>query len=109
MPEAMVMPIERVAVEATPKRKRTWGRKLARYLPSVVLVVILLIGWQIAIRAFDVQKFVFPAPTDVVTSLKENSDALSSAAWVTAKEILFGFLIALVTGVLLAVTIHLIP
>jgi putative hydroxymethylpyrimidine transport system permease protein len=48
-----------------------------------------------------------PAPSDVATALWEDRSLLADNAWVTLREILLGFGIALVMGALFAVAMHL--
>lgn len=76
-------------------------------VPTVIAIVMILVGWQAYIDLAGVEDFVFPSPTDVASSLSEHRSTILSAAWVTTKEILLGFFIALVTGVVIGVMVHL--
>lgn len=48
-----------------------------------------------------------PAPSDIVSSLWNDRSLLADNAWVTLREILFGFAIALFLGAIFAVAMHL--
>jgi ABC-type nitrate/sulfonate/bicarbonate transport system permease component len=81
-------------------------------LPAIVLAA--LIGaWQIAADthaiagALGIEPFLVPSPSEVATSLWENRALLGENAWVTLREVLLGFLLAIVAGVAFAVLLHL--
>ena len=50
-----------------------------------------------------------PAPSEIATALWEDRELLLENAWVTLQEVLLGFAIALLLGVLLAAALHLSP
>jgi NitT/TauT family transport system permease protein len=64
---------------------------------------VLLAGWKFYVEAADVSKFVLPPPEDVARGLGEVSGEGDTwhHAWVTLQEILLGFTIASVVGVVL--------
>ncbi len=80
-------------------------RSLKEVLPAAILSVGILIVWEAVIRFFHVPTFVLPAPSAIVVSLIENRAALSVAARATALEVLFGFVLAAIVGVALALLI----
>ena len=50
------------AAEALPERRRKPRRRaLRRVLPWLVIVVMFLV-WELAVRAFRIEEFVLPAP-----------------------------------------------
>lgn len=81
------------------------GQALGGVLPALGLALAVLIVWEAAIRLFKVSTFVLPAPTAIVASLIENRAPLASAAQSTAVEVLFGFVLASIVGVLVALVI----
>jgi NitT/TauT family transport system permease protein len=99
---------ERVAPAASdeggdraPKR-RTAGRPAPRrQVPGFVLswgLFLVLVGlWQVVVRAFDVSIVLVPAPSDVVRSLVDGLESgfLLTHMWITLKEILIGFGLAI--------------
>lgn len=71
-------------------------RRMLPLLPSIVVAVILLLGWYLGTMYGHVPSLILPAPGDVFASL---GDGLSSGlfqgnALVTIEESLFGFLLA---------------
>jgi NitT/TauT family transport system permease protein len=81
----------------------------ARGLPDAVLslglIAAVTIAWELAIRLFHVPTFVLPAPSAIVRSLVESRARLASAAISTAIEISLGFILAALTGIIIALVI----
>jgi len=84
-----------------------------RYLAPVAVILVLLGVWELAARwdwisnALNIEDFLVPAPSDIAKSLWEDRSLLGSNAWVTLKEVVFGFAIAAVAGIAFALLIHL--
>jgi putative hydroxymethylpyrimidine transport system permease protein len=84
-----------------------------KYLAPIAVILLLLGIWELAARwdwisnALNIEDFLVPAPTDIAKSLWEDRSLLSSNAWVTLKEVLFGFAIAAAAGFGFALLIHL--
>jgi NitT/TauT family transport system permease protein len=81
-------------------RDRERLMKALPWISSPILVVLLLAVWQLAVSAFGVSEFILPPPLDVWRSLVDLVSG--SAVWhdvrVTLYEVIVGFLIALVIG-----------
>jgi NitT/TauT family transport system permease protein len=80
-------------------------RAFADLLPAIALSVAVLIVWEAVIRLFKVPTFVLPAPTAIVESLVAHWRPLAVAAQATAIEVLFGFVLSAIVGVLVALVI----
>src|SRR3954451_3643915 len=85
---------------------RRWG------LPGLLLMG--LVGaWQCAASTgaladlLGLESFLVPSPAEIAESLWESRSLLAENAWVTLREMLFGFGCALVAGVGSAVAMHL--
>ena len=87
--------------------------RLRAALAPAAVVGLLLLAWELAARwdvladALSIEPFLVPAPTEVAESLWEERSLLAEDAWVTLREVVLGFLLALVAGVALAIAIHL--
>jgi putative hydroxymethylpyrimidine transport system permease protein len=86
----------------------------ARHWLAPLAVIAVLIGaWELAARwdwisgALNIEDFLVPAPSDVAESLWRDRSLLADDAWVTAREVLLGFLLALAVGLLFAIVLHL--
>jgi NitT/TauT family transport system permease protein/putative hydroxymethylpyrimidine transport system permease protein len=79
----------------------------------LLLVAALIAAWQLATStgaiadALDLEDFLVPSPLEIAESLWQNRSLLAENAWVTLREILFGFGCALVAGLGFAVLLHL--
>jgi NitT/TauT family transport system permease protein len=80
-----------------------------RSVPDAVLALGLIVAvtavWELAIRLFNVPTFVLPAPTAIIRTLIESRARLANAAMSTALEILLGFVLASLTGIVIALVI----
>lgn len=89
----------------TPHGWTTAFRRLNAVLPPLALSLAALILWEGAIRLFKVPAFILPAPSAVVVSLIENRAQLAAATQATALEVLFGFVLASLVGIAVALVI----
>lgn len=76
------------------------------YGPSAALIVIAVAVWEVVIRLLDVPKYLWPAPSVIIQTMTEETDLLRSATWVTLKEVLLGFAIAIAAGLLVGIVLH---
>jgi putative hydroxymethylpyrimidine transport system permease protein len=89
--------------------------RVVNVLAPLGLLLLLLVAWQVAAKwdliadALGIEPFLVPAPSEVATSLADNADLLSDNAWVTLREVLIGFAVALLVGVAFALVLHLSP
>lgn len=81
------------------------ARALGALLPPLALTAGVLAAWELAIRLFKVSSFVLPAPSAIFVALVENWGPLAKAARATAVEVLFGFLLAALAGIAVALVI----
>lgn len=86
---------------------------MRRWLLPTLLLAGLLGAWQIAASSgaladlLNLKPILVPSPAEIAESLWDNRSLLAENAWVTMKEVLLGFAIALVTGLAFAVAMHL--
>ncbi|MGI8622126.1 MAG: ABC transporter permease [Solirubrobacteraceae bacterium] len=76
-------------------------------MPAVALVVVLLGGWEAAVRGGLVDPLILPAPTSVARALAEDRAVLLPDLGTTAVEAVLGLLAATVLGAAIAVAMHL--
>ncbi len=87
-----------------------WARALAkdadraarRWLPALLIIVAILCAWEACVRAFDVQKWLLPAPSDIGVALYVDAALLWTHTRATLTEIVVGYALALASGVALA-------
>ena len=80
-------------------------RGLNSIMPALGLSAGVLVFWEAVIRLFNVPTFVLPAPTAIVASLIANRSTLAVAAQATALEVVFGFVLSALVGILVALVI----
>jgi putative hydroxymethylpyrimidine transport system permease protein len=95
----------RSAAQPPARRRSGVWHFVRRYGSAVVLVLILLALWQAAVKIFSVPDYLLPAPTEIASALGDWS-VLGSATAVTLQEVVYGFAIALVAGVTIAIGLH---
>ncbi|MDB5606271.1 MAG: transporter permease [Bradyrhizobium sp.] len=80
-------------------------RGASSIMPTLALSAAVIVVWEAVIRLFHVRTFVLPAPTAIIASLAANRGVLVVASQATALEVLFGFVLSAVVGVLVALVI----
>lgn len=97
--------------EIGPKGTTRWGGAWRWVLPALLLAT--LIGaWQVAAstgllaNVLNVESFLVPSPAEIASTAWDNRSLLLENAWVTLREILFGFALALAVGIAFAVAMH---
>jgi NitT/TauT family transport system permease protein len=77
--------------------------RLQRYLPPIVLFLVVIMLWEALVRAFNIQRFLLPAPSVILSAFVEIFPALVSRAFYTFRSAFFGLLLGGAAGVLAAV------
>jgi putative hydroxymethylpyrimidine transport system permease protein len=80
-----------------------------KWLAPAALVALVIGGWELLAQLGHVEDYLLPAPSEVASALWRDRDLLAPDAWVTAREVLLGFALALVVGVAIALILHLSP
>jgi NitT/TauT family transport system permease protein len=94
-----------LAPAAGPGRSRRTLTALSRMVPAALLMVAVLVLWEGLTRLMEVPIFVLPPPSSILAVLIERQPALLKAAWVTGEEVLYGFVLSSILGVVLALLI----
>lgn len=84
---------------------RSIKRIASRVIPPTFLFVGLLAAWEFFIAITHQPDYVVPHLTTIGREMVEEADKLVPAMWVTLKEILAGFALGVVAGLVLAVII----
>jgi len=93
------------AASAPAPRAVTVRKPLPDAVLALGLIAAVTIAWELAIRLFSVPTFVLPAPSAIIQTLIESRVRLARAAASTAVEISLGFVLAALTGILIALLI----
>ena len=82
-------------------------------LAPLGIVVALLVAWELAARwelvadALQIKPYLIPAPGEIAEALWQDREILAENGWVTLREVLAGFGVAMVLGVGFALALHL--
>jgi putative hydroxymethylpyrimidine transport system permease protein len=80
---------------------------MRRVWPTALLLAALVGLWELAVWATGTPGYLFPGPAAVASSLGSDRGLLASAAAVTLREVLLGYLLALALGLAVAIVLHL--
>ncbi|MGH2842197.1 MAG: ABC transporter permease, partial [Solirubrobacteraceae bacterium] len=89
------------------RRPRAELERRLRWLAPLVVVAALLAVWQLYVQVSGVSALVLPSPHAVARSLVDDRGVLARNLGRTALEIVLGIVVAVVSGSLAAVAIHL--
>jgi NitT/TauT family transport system permease protein len=81
------------------------GQNVSRIVYPAIGIVLIVLVWQAYIVAFRVPVVVMPPPSSVAGSLVADWKTLLSESWTTFLECVYGFALAVVIGILIAVTV----
>lgn len=79
-----------------------------RILPVLGILLFLLI-WEAIVRILDIPYYLLPPPTDILQTMIDQLNSILQHSWVTAYEMLLGYLLAIIVGVPLAIAITAFP
>ncbi len=86
---------------------------MKRWLYPAALVATLLALWQLAAASgflaevLNLEEFLVPSPAEIASALWENRGLLAENGWVTMREIVLGFALAVAVGLAFAIAMHL--
>jgi ABC-type nitrate/sulfonate/bicarbonate transport system permease component len=84
-------------------RLRRW---ITTIVPPLFVAIVVIGGWQAYVAITNINEILLPPPSRVGSALWSDKSLLASDAWVTIREIVYGYLLAVVLGVSLAILIH---
>jgi NitT/TauT family transport system permease protein len=89
------------SLEVLPERRRKPKRRraLRRVLPWIVIALLFLV-WELAVRAFRIEEFVLPAPSAIFASAWQWRMPILDNAWQTLVTTSVGFALAVAFGLL---------
>lgn len=78
--------------------------KKNRKIVMPLLVFVLVIGgWELYVRIFDISLYILPSPSKIIKALVENFDVLMHHSFVTLEESLLGLIISTVFAILISI------
>lgn len=88
------------------KASRKLRSYLVDYLPAIILIVALIVFWEMFNIIFDQPDYILPPLHDILyAAYVHASDQFLPNAWVTFQEVIIGYLVAVVSGLLIGIGI----
>jgi NitT/TauT family transport system permease protein len=81
------------------------GAWLVRRGGALLIFAILFLIWEFAVHLFGVKEYLLPPPSRVWAEFIKRVDPVMASAWVTTKEILAGYAMAIVVSIPLALAV----
>ncbi len=93
----------------TGRGRTTAGRILRAVGPAVLIVLLVLVGWQVAVMATDTRPQILPSPLRVLEQGWLNRDDLGRHGMATLGVTMIGFAVSLAVSWAVAVTVDFVP
>ena len=87
---------------AASPRLTAWLRKRGG---ALLVFALLVAAWELSVRLLGIKEYLLPPPSRVWTEFVKRYDPVMASAWVTTKEILAGYALAIVVSIPLALAI----
>lgn len=84
-------------------RKVLTDKRFVRVAVPVAVGLVFIALWEWACNAFEVPKFVLPAPSLIVAALADNFTSLMGSLWITFRVTVSAFVVAVASGVAMAI------
>ncbi|GAA4709026.1 ABC transporter permease [Phytohabitans rumicis] len=82
---------------------------MRRWAAPAAAIVLLVAAWQVFTAVSGTEQWLLPSPTDALAAGREDHASLATHTLATAKLALIGFAAGVVTGLAIAVVLHLVP
>ena len=86
-------------------RARRRARGIRDWIPALVILVAMLVGWELAMSVFDIERFLLPKPSAIAARFWEERETLWAAGWFTFQEALWGFAVGCSAAIVAALVL----
>lgn len=83
------------------ERLALYRKLMRRQTPALITFVLVLVGWEVAVRVFNIQRFILPAPSVIWGEFSTAFPQLVAQSWFTFQNALWGFAIGCGAGLLM--------
>lgn len=80
-------------------------RSLRTRAGALAIFALLALAWEFAVHLFGIKEYLLPPPSKVWAAFVARHDTVIEGAWVTTKEILAGYAVAVIVSVPLALAV----
>jgi putative hydroxymethylpyrimidine transport system permease protein len=88
------------------RTRRRAASALVNYAPAATLVVLVIVFWEVICRLLHVPSYLWPKPTVIARGFWDDLGLLGTATWITVREVVYGFAIAIVAGLGIGIALH---
>ena len=78
-------------------------KKNRRIVMPLLVFALVIGGWELYVRVFDISLYILPSPSKIIEALVENFDILMQHSLVTLEESLLGLIISTVFAILISI------
>lgn len=78
-------------------------KKNRRIVMPLLVFILVIGGWELYVRVFDISLYILPSPSKIISALIENFDVLMQHSLVTLEESVLGLLISTFFAVLISI------
>ncbi|WP_078596146.1 ABC transporter permease [Evansella clarkii] len=71
-------------------------------VPALTAIMIFLLVWEGAVRWWNIEKWILPAPSLIVQTFRDSLHLLPAHIWITATEAVLGFLLGIAAALIIA-------
>ncbi len=89
----------------TQQKNGQWMEGLRKRVMPLIGILAFLTLWQIIVKVFDLPSYLLPTPVEIVQTSIDRADLLLEHSWITAYEMILGYILAIVVAVPLAIAI----
>ena len=78
-------------------------KKNRRIVMPLLVFILVIGGWELYVRVFDISLYILPSPSKIISALIENFDILMQHSLVTLEESVLGLLISTFFAILISI------
>ncbi|MGI8418732.1 MAG: ABC transporter permease [Nakamurella sp.] len=92
------------AITTRPRRRLTW-QQMASVVYPLLAILLLVVIWDLVVQIFKIRDYLLPRPGAVFRTFIDQAGYLAEQAVTTIQEVILGFILATMVGLLIAVAI----
>ncbi len=92
-------------IERPKLRSAAPGRAWSLTWPPLLFVAFALVLWEVLVVALKVPPYVLATPTQIADEMIVAAPLLAEATWITTQEVLWGFVISVAVGMVIALVV----
>jgi NitT/TauT family transport system permease protein len=96
---------EKEMLERKRKKDGSFSEIMQKKALPYLGILILLGIWEIAVRILELPSYLLPAPSEIARVMVERADLILEHSWVTAYEMIMGYLLAIAIAIPMAIAI----